>query len=250
MDVEAHWDNIGTNYNEEIFDVYLSDRNKKLPKYFKKHSNPDNSAIDFGCGIGKSFPFIAPLFKKIIAIDISQELLNQAQQTPFKNITFRQEDLTQPDLKLPSADFAFCCNVIMFPEMEKNFTVLRNIERALKPGGKGIVVLPSLDSILFASLRLIEVYKREGVEAEEIPSSEFIYFKGDARNLIQGIVHLDNVPTKHYTESEIRAIFNELGLSITEIDKIEYNWDTEMVSPPDWLKDPYPWDWLVEFKKD
>jgi hypothetical protein len=31
--------------------------------------------------------------------------------------------------------------------------------------------------------------------------------------------------------------------------KIEYNWDTEFIKPPKWLKEPRPWDWMVVARK-
>ena len=85
MNEQAHWDRIGNNYNNEIFDVFKSDRKKKLKKYFQKHSGENKYAIDFGCGNGKSFSYLSPLFSKILAIDISQELRLQSRQTIQNN---------------------------------------------------------------------------------------------------------------------------------------------------------------------
>jgi len=249
MNEQEHWNRIAPSYNDEIFDVFQSDRKKKLPKYFKKHAGKNKSAIDFGCGNGKSFPYMIPLFKHVLGLDISKELLTQASQRRHKNVELRQRDLTKKNLRLPTIDFAFCCNVIMFPVIEKNKIMLRNIFRALKPGGTALIVLPSLDSALFSSWRLIDLYQKEGVKAKDIPPHEFHGFKGDKRDIIQGIVHIDGVPTKHYTEPEIRVIFREAGFIITNVDKIEYDWNTELSAPPKWLKDPYPWDWLVECRK-
>jgi hypothetical protein len=45
------------------------------------------------------------------------------------------------------------------------------------------------------------------------------------------------------------VVFKNCGLTITAVDKVEYDWDSELASPPDWLKEPYPWDWLVECRK-
>ena len=88
MNEKLHWDKIGDNYNNEIFDVFKSDVKKKLRFYFSKHSGKGKSVIDFGCGNGKSFSHLSPLFAKILAIDISQELLNQARHRPFQNVSF------------------------------------------------------------------------------------------------------------------------------------------------------------------
>jgi SAM-dependent methyltransferase len=249
MDEKSHWNRIAPSYDDEIFDVFQSDKKKKLPRYFKKHGRLNKTAIDFGCGNGKSFPYIAPLFKYILGLDISKGLLKQASQRGYSNIDLKQQDLTKTNLALPLSDFAFCCNVIMFPVIEKNLIMINNIQRALKPGGTALIVLPSLESALFSSWRLIDLYRREGVKPVDIPSGEFHYFKGIKRDIFQGIVHIDGVPTKHYTEPEIQVIFKEAGFAITKVDKLEYDWNTELSSPPPWLQEPYPWDWLVECRK-
>lgn len=250
MNEEAHWDRIGAGYDEEIFDVFQSDRNKILRKYFTKHGNRSKHAIDFGCGTGKSFPYLSPAFASVTAYDISTQLLAVAKKRPFDNIHLHQADLTKSGIRFPSADFLFCCNVIMLPEISMNRAMFRNVHKALRPGGHALVVVPSLESILFASWRLIEWYRKEGVKAESIPESELSYFKGSRRKIINGIIYIDGVPTKHYTEPEIRVIFAETGLDITAVERIEYDWDSEFPSPPKWMKDPYPWDWLIECKRD
>jgi len=249
MDEKKHWERIAPSYNDEIFDVYASDRKKKLPRYFKKHGGKNKTAIDFGCGNGKSFPFLAPIFKHVLGLDISRGLIKQAKQRGYENVSLKQADLTKEKLILSKVDFAFCCNVIMFPDLDKNYTMLANINRALHPGGTALIVLPSLDSALFSSWRLIDLYRKEGVKVSDIPTHEFHYFKGNKRDLIQGIVHIDGVPTKHYSQSEIQVIFKETGFKITALERLEYDWSTEFASVPDWLTDPYPWDWLVECVK-
>lgn len=249
MNEETHWNTIAPSYNDEIFDVFKSDKFKRLPRYVRKHGNKKHLAIDFGCGNGKSFPYLSPLFNKIIAIDISQELLNQAKKRSYKNIDFKRLDLTQRNLNLPLADFVFCCNVAMLPEIEKTYAMILNIQKTLKKGGSAVLVLPSLDSVLYSSWRLIELYKKEGIKPEKIPDSEFDYFNASKRDIVQGIIFIDGVPTKHFGHTELEVVFKNAGLTITKIDKIEYEWNSELVSPPSWLKEPYPWDWLVECKK-
>jgi len=249
MNEEAHWNTIGSNYNDEIFDVFKSDKDKRLPRYFKRHANLNHSAIDFGCGTGKAFPFLSPIFKDVLGMDISAELLSIAKQRGLANVTLKRADLSQRNVKIPAVDFVFCCNVIMLPEREKNVRMFQNIDRALKPGGAALVVVPSLDSALFSSLRLIDWYKSEGVPPEKIPAVDIDYFKNDKREFIQGIVYIDKVPTKHYTAPELELIFKQTSLEISALEKLEYEWNTEFVSPPAWMQAPYPWDWLIELRK-
>ena len=249
MNEEKHWDRIGNTYDDQIFDVFKSDRNKILPKYIKKYEAKNGLAIDFGCGTGKSFEYLSPSFRKVVAVDISSELLNQAKNRPYQNIEFKRADLTNSRLSFPKADFAFCCNVAMLPEIEKTYAIIRNIQKSLKRGGTALLVLPSLDSVLYASWRLIELYKSEGVHVSDIPNTEFDYFKASKRRIVEGIIYIDDVPTKHFMRTELDVVFTNCGLAITQVDKVEYDWNTEFAKPPAWLKDPYPWDWLVACKK-
>jgi SAM-dependent methyltransferase len=249
MDQQAHWDRIGGKYHNEIFDVFKSDKNKVLPKYFSKHANPAHRAIDFGCGMGKAFAYLAPAFKSVLAIDISAELLKIARQTSYRNIDYKRADLTSRSVTFPSADFVFCCNVIMLPEPQRNVAMIRNIHKALRPGGSALIVMPSIESVMFSTWRMIEWYRKEGVKPEDIPNSEFNYYSASKRNILQGIIHIDGVPTKHFSEPELRVLFTDAGLAVTAIERIEYEWNTEFDSPPAWMKTPYPWDWLIECKK-
>ena len=250
MNQEAHWDQIGVKYNEDIFDVFKSDKKEKLTRYFKKHGSKNHMAIDFGCGTGKSFPYLSPLFKEILAIDISAELLAIAKTSHYQNIQFKKLDLVNPTSKIDKTDFAFCCNVVMLPEAEKSMAMLQTIRKSLKQNGTALFVLPSLESALYSAWQLIEWYKKENVSADLIPANELSIIKAKKTDLVDGIVYIDGVPTRHYSASQLEVWFTKAGLKITAIDKIEYNWDTEFTSPPKWLKEPYPWDWLVECKVD
>lgn len=249
MNEESHWNRIAHSYDQEIFDVFKSDKDKKLRVYFDRYADNNRTAIDLGCGTGKAFPYLSPAFKKVFAVDISDKCLDIAANKQYTNIEFQKVDLTNSKLKLPQADFGFCCNVLLLPDLQKNIAIIENAYRALKPGAAAIFVMPALESILFYAWRLIEWYKKEGVMPSDIPDSELSYFSGSKRDLFQGLIRIDGVTTKHYLHPEIEVIFADAGFKIQKIDKIEYEWTTEFAEPPSWLKAPYPWDWLVEVSR-
>jgi 2-polyprenyl-3-methyl-5-hydroxy-6-metoxy-1,4-benzoquinol methylase len=250
MDQEKHWNTIAHSYDDEIFDVFKNDRKKILPEYFQKHANKNHRAIDFGCGVGKAFPYLSPVFKEVSAIDISSACLSIARENKYTNIQYDCLDLAEENLVFPSANFAFCCNVIMLPEVKKNRTMIRNIYFSLKPKGTAVIVVPSFESVFFSSWRLIQLYEKEGVSPDEIPSNEFDYFNRSKLDIIQGLINLNGVPTKHYSKPELEILFRDAGLTVTGIEKVEYDWHTEICPPPTKMDGPYPWDWLVECRKD
>lgn len=245
MNEQSHWDKIAPSYNEEIFDVFNSDKDRRLQYYFKKYSNPKHRAIDFGCGTGKALPYLAPAFRTVLGVDISAECIRQAKGRPFTNTSFKRMDLSGRNVKLAPADFVFCCNVIMLPEVEKNIRMFKNLRQSMKKKGHALIVVPSTDSMLFAAWRMIDWYKKEGVSPEEIPAWELAYFSGRKIDILQGIIRIDGVPTKHYLATELEVLLKEAGLTIDAMERLNYEWTSEFASPPAWMKDPYPWDWLI-----
>src|SRR5688572_21936118 len=168
---KQYWNEIASSYEDQIFSVFKEDKNKKLLSYFEKYANKSHFAIDFGCGIGKAFDYLATRFKKVLAIDFAQNLLDTAKDNAPANIFIQKMDLTKRDVQLPMADFAFCCNVAMLPDVEKNSIIIENIHSALKPGGTAIFVLPSLESMISKSWITTEWFRKDGVTFEEIPDS-------------------------------------------------------------------------------
>jgi Methyltransferase domain. len=211
MNEKKRWNTIAPTYNEEIFDVFKSDKLKLLLHYFQKHGNKNNKAIDFGCGNGKAFSLLSPRFKHVLGLDISQGLLDQAEGLGYSNVTLQQKDLTLPSLRLPKADFAFCCNVAILSDVEMNNRLIKNVHRSLKPGGSAVFVIPSIESVLFSSWRLIDWYKKEGVKANEIDADEISGFQPKKHEILQGLININGVLTKHYTAPEIDVVFSRAG---------------------------------------
>jgi SAM-dependent methyltransferase len=249
MNEKKRWNEIAPTYNDEIFDVFRNDKLKKLPRTFKKHANEQHTAIDFGCGNGKAFRYLAPKFKHVVGLDISQGLLDQAEALGFPNVSLLQKDLTLTALRLPKAEFAFCCNVAILSDVEMNNRLIRNVQKSLKPGGHAVFVIPSMESVLLSGWRLIDWYKREGVQARDIDVDEIASFQPKKYEILQGLININGVLTKHYSEPEIEIVFSRAGFTITAIEKIEYEWNSEFAAPPRWMQAPFPWDWLVECER-
>ena len=249
MDQQNHWNSIAGKYDDEVFDVFKSDRNQVLRYYFEKHANNEVTATDFGCGTGKAFEYLSPSFKHVLALDISEECISIAKTRGYGNITYKRADLTRQNLKLNPSSFGLCVNVAILPTVENNRSVIRTVYKGLSENSSALFVIPSIESMLFSSWRLVDWYKKEGVQPNEVPKHELNYYDVDTTDIIQGVIKINGVPTKHYSQPEIQVLFEEAGFKITAVEKLEYDWTTEFDSPPSWLKAPYPWDWMVECAK-
>jgi hypothetical protein len=57
------------------------------------------------------------------------------------------------------------------------------------------------------------MYKKEGVDVDDIPDSEFHYLKASKRRLVEGIIYIDGVPTKHFMRPELDVVFTTAGFT-------------------------------------
>jgi hypothetical protein len=133
------------------------------------------------------------------------------------------------------------------PSLACRMRILDVMAGHILKGGHLVLVVPSLESAMLTDFRLIEVNLRNGFGPASAVRAGFE--KSDYPRLHQGIVAIEDVPTKHYLKEELVSLLERRGLRIKEIRKIEYPWDTEFDSPPGWMKEPYPWDWLVVAQK-
>jgi len=143
-DEEKHWNTIAPSYDNEVQDVYRSNKKKKLQRLIAKYANKNDNAIDFGCGTGNGLEYLTPHFHNVLGTDISQNCLDLARQLGYHNVTYQQADLTDEAVRFPKVEFAMCCNVALLPEPQKNHIIYKNVRRTLKKKGIAMFVLPSL----------------------------------------------------------------------------------------------------------
>ena len=249
---EKYWDKAAADYDGEIFSVLANDRNGIIRSHIRRFGSAGSQACDFGCGVGKFLPVLAESFGHVYAVDLSEELLQQARQgcKSLHNVTYVKKDLSNARVKLAAVDFALSVNVAIMASARKRFGILGTIARHLRGSGHLLLVVPSLESALFADFRLIQWNIKSGMGyGKAIAASLDAGQIGPAGSLRQGIVEIDGVPTKHYLREELLVLFGDRPFDVLSIEKVEYSWKTEFELPPRWMKGPYPWDWAVLLRK-
>lgn len=95
---------------------------------------------DLGCGTGNASEQLAPLVKKVIAIDREPAMLDAATKRlrNFNNVEFRKGELTQLPLRDGEVDVALTFLVLI--HIESPGDALREMARVIKPGGHALIV--------------------------------------------------------------------------------------------------------------
>ena len=104
--------------------------------------NPNDIVVDFGCGPGYYTIELAKKAKRVVAVDLSSEMLkkaqNKAEKAGVKNIKFLQSKGTNIQLEDSSVDMVLL--VTVYHEVGESEAVLKEFNRILKPEGKLIIV--------------------------------------------------------------------------------------------------------------
>ncbi len=249
----SYWEKIAPSYNDEIFDVLHNDKKALIRSVIKKHASKNKTVIDIGCAIGKWLPVLSPAFKKVYAVDISAKNLEIAQQLYplYKNVEYLRADMsgrkTKPDsYRVPQCDFGICINAILTPSLKDRNVFFSSLTACIKKGGRIVLSIPSLESWLLTSI----IQQQFKIDRSLFPSTK----NGKEalkkwNNILQGNTDIDGVPHKHYLKEELQLLLANEGFVAEDFQKIEYNWDTEFIKPPKWLKEPRPWDWMVVARK-
>jgi len=104
--------------------------------------NPGDVVMDFGCGPGFYTTELAKRAKRVMAVDVSPEMLEKARskaaKAGAKNIEFLQSD--GKNLKVEDGSVDLILLVTVYHEIGESQTVLAEFHRVLKPAGKLVIV--------------------------------------------------------------------------------------------------------------
>lgn len=249
---EERWDAIADAYDDEVLSVYDHDRRGLVRDKIKKYGSAGLTASDVGCGLGKFLPLLASRFKHVYACDFSAALLERARfdNADLENLSIDKVDLTHGAVRLPKVDFTLCVNVLLTPDLGEQLSILKNISRQLSKGGHLVLVVPSLESALYANARLVQWNLRSGVSEAKAQSEGFRGEEPSGPEIARGgVLYAGDLKMKHFIKEELITIADGLRLDSVSVEKLEYRWDTEFKEPPNWMGEPFPWDWLAVFRK-
>lgn len=97
------------------------------------------NALEIGCGTGALARALAARCKRVVALDLSAEMIRVARSrsSRFDNLEFQLGDAMTCDF--PRSHFDFICSVATFHHLQQR-ELLMKIKDALRPGGVLVVV--------------------------------------------------------------------------------------------------------------
>lgn len=133
------------------------------------------TALDFGCGVGRLSRALASRFRRVIAVDVSPTMLALGRElnaeTPQIAFTLNQN----PDLRViesASISFAYSYVVLQHIPPRESLTYISEIMRVLEPEGVAMFQVPTRDRSSLAR-RLARGTIRLFVQRLQLPFDEF-----------------------------------------------------------------------------
>lgn len=155
---------------------------------------PTDAVLDLGCGIGRVTRYVAPLCREIWGVDVSETMLRyaRARLAELPNVRLARGDGASLPAEIPDGgiDFAYSLLTLQHVEREHAFMLLRDVRRALRPGGVAYLTFPNL---------LSDTYLAHFVNYAE---------SGEARNAAR---------VRFYTPQEVERILPAAGFSIRQL---------------------------------
>lgn len=234
-----HWDRIAPRWGEEVFNTLLCAKNPVVKAELAAAARTASSIADFGCGVGTYLPLLSRLFESVHGFDQSPECVRLAREKMrgHENVKVDVAHRATRDTR-SRFDAILAVNVAIHPSKREWHQVLRSMYMKLKPGGRFLLVVPSMESA-----DLVSEASRSDEEEDLAPSN----LVGARKR--PGIVRFGGVPTRHFRDAELREVLARLGLVNIRFRRVEYSWASHGVRPPAELKSTHPWDWLIVARK-
>ena len=233
---QKYWDRMAARWGEEIFNTLEQDTQKVIAAELQRSSERGRSIADFGCGVGIYFPLLSRLFEKVVGFERSRACVQIAKRRFRSHPKVAVYPSTAVGDRRGAFDVVLCVNVAMHPTLRGRLSVLRAVRSLLVPGGKLLLVLPSLESATMVANAEQEMLARRG----ETGSGDW-----DVETHGRGVVGIEGVPYKHYTKPELQHTLEGLGFTVARIRRVEYSWRSQDVRPGSKYRGRLPWDWIA-----
>lgn len=246
MDDQARaWGRSAPDYEKQFIDPYRDDvRNPVLRALKRLHGADKLTVADLGCGTGPLLPVLAERFLRVYAVDFSPEMLSRARKRceGLKRIEFVERSFGDLSPLYGRIDVAVAINSLVLPDLEQLEQALVQMRLCLKPGGRLFAIVPSIDSIHYETMLLVDRARARGMPLDQARKNAVdlaehsSYDFGLARFFHHGI-------EQHFWQPfEIPYRLKRAGFRKWRMRKTRLAWP-QFAKGKDFAAQPAPWDW-------
>jgi SAM-dependent methyltransferase len=249
-DQSDYWSQAAERYEEDFIDPDLpGGRNPVRPALAALADANHTSVADLGCGTGPLLPYLASLFRRVIAIDFAPGMLDRARQRcqHLDNIHFHQRSLS--DLgDIEPVDVAVAVNSFVMPDLDELHRCLKATHQQIRPGGTFLGIVPSMDGVHYLTMLLLDRARRTGMPLAQVRKNaashadhsmyDFAFGEFRFRGLVQHFWHKFEIPYR----------LRQAGFRQVHVGKAPLAWE-QFRCGKELSRHPPPWDWFFRAVK-
>jgi ubiquinone/menaquinone biosynthesis C-methylase UbiE len=231
---------------EKLNQDYL-DTNPYLKTFFNddniRHSFKGKHILDIGTGWGTSSLLLESCEGKVTAIDLSDTSIAGAKKNHelFGKGSVEIIKMDAEKLEFPNETFDYIYSWGVIHHSRSTETIVEEIDRVLKPGGQGLIMVYNRYSTRYYLIGLWYLLVKGKI------------FKGESFQSVQKYF-TDGYWHRHFTPKEFDLILQERGL---DVDKVEPTQMARRILPgikegsvmDEWLKKKFGWLLVATFSK-
>jgi len=247
------WSESAAKYGSEFLDPFRDNVVNPLLEMLSEvgaDASRQMTAADLGCGTGPLLPRLLDQFGSVLALDFASEMLTQCRERlgekRASQVRFLNRAMHELDDLAGTLDVALSVNSLVMPDLRVVDKTLRSIVAALKPGGRFLGVVPSIDAIHHHSLMLWDAYLDQGYSLEEAEKLVATHMEHHMYDFAFGKFRFGQLDQKFWQPEELRYHLSKAGFTNIRMVKLEYPWDDSLAGYKLLKNHPKTWDWTFE----
>jgi SAM-dependent methyltransferase len=250
------WSESAANYDDEFLDPFRDQVDNPLLTMILQ-IDPEKakamSVADLGCGTGPLLPHLIDRFREVYALDFAEEMLSACRKRlgvkKAAKITFLNRAMHELEDLKESLDLAFSVNSLVMPDLRVVDMTLGNILQSLRPGGRFMGVVPSVDGIHHHTLMLWDAYLDAGYSMQEAERLVATHMEHHLYDFSLGRFTFGELDQKFWQPDELKYHLKKVGFDEIQLVKLEYPWDDSLAGYKHLKEHPRTWDWTFSARR-
>jgi SAM-dependent methyltransferase len=246
---QAHfWSQAARSYEENFVDPYHPDvRNPLLAALQKLPDTRTKIVADLGCGIGPLLPFLAQRFKRVLAIDFAEGMLERARERckGLANVEFLRRPLTDLAPLAEQVDVAVAVNSLILPGVAELDASLGQIRSILRPGGQFLGIVPAMDAVHYHTMLLVDRALAAGKPIEAARKNAAHHGEHRLYDFAFGQFCYQGLDQHFWQPFEVHYRLRRAGFRRVRLKRVWLSW-TQFPCGKELREHPPPWDWFFQ----
>jgi SAM-dependent methyltransferase len=246
---DRHWSRHAARYDDVFVDPYDPDVESPLRDALGAVSDASNKTVaDLGCGTGPLLPYLSERFSHVIALDFAPGMLERAAgrlgAEAVSKVTFLKRPMHQLDDLAGQVDVAVAVNSLVMPDVRLIDRTLQSIRASLRPSGQFLGVVPSIDTIYYHLMLLMDQSIDQGLVTKEAKRLASLHGERRYYDFAFGEFHFEGLRQKFWQPFELEYRLHKAGFTSTTLGKVLYPWDESLAGSESMVGFPRSWDWF------